>query len=93
MLQRLRRGYVTAPPARLWYWHPGRAAPWKGVRTVLGTGELIIVLVVVLLVFGANKIPQLGDGLGKAIRNFKKGMGGEPPAGKPPGAGEPPRQS
>jgi sec-independent protein translocase protein TatA len=63
---------------------------------VLGTGELIIVLVVVLLVFGANKIPQLGDGLGRAIRNFKKGMGEEPPASKPPDpppAGEPPKQS
>jgi sec-independent protein translocase protein TatA len=38
----------------------------------LGFGEILIVLVVVLLVFGANKIPQLGDALGKGIRNFKK---------------------
>jgi len=34
--------------------------------------ELLIILVVLLLVFGANKIPQLGDALGKGIRNFKK---------------------
>ena len=34
--------------------------------------ELIIILVVLLLVFGAGKIPQLGDALGKGIRNFKK---------------------
>jgi sec-independent protein translocase protein TatA len=34
--------------------------------------ELLIILVVLLLVFGANKIPQLGDALGKSIRNFKK---------------------
>ncbi len=38
----------------------------------LGFGEILIVLVVVLLVFGANKIPQLGDALGKGIRNFRK---------------------
>jgi len=34
--------------------------------------ELLIILAVLLLVFGANKIPQLGDALGKGIRNFKK---------------------
>ena len=38
----------------------------------LGFGEILIVFVVLLLVFGANKIPQLGDALGKGIRNFKK---------------------
>ena len=41
-------------------------------RMRLGFGEILIVLVVVLLVFGANKIPQLGDALGKGIRNFRK---------------------
>jgi sec-independent protein translocase protein TatA len=35
-------------------------------------GEVLVVLVVVVLVFGANKIPQLGDALGKGIRNFKR---------------------
>ncbi len=34
--------------------------------------EVLIILVVLVLVFGANKIPQLGDALGKGIRNFKK---------------------
>ena len=38
----------------------------------MGFGEILVILVVVLLVFGANKIPQLGDALGKGIRNFKK---------------------
>ena len=37
----------------------------------LGTGEILVVLVVLLLVFGANKIPQLGDALGRGIRNFR----------------------
>jgi sec-independent protein translocase protein TatA len=39
-----------------------------------GMGELLIILVIVLLVFGANKLPQLGDGIGKAIKNFKRGL-------------------
>lgn len=43
----------------------------------LGFGEILVVLVVVLLIFGANKIPQLGDALGKGIRNFKKSSSDE----------------
>ena len=39
---------------------------------MLGTGELIIVLVIVVLVFGVGKIPQLGEAIGKGIKNFKK---------------------
>jgi sec-independent protein translocase protein TatA len=38
----------------------------------LGVPELLIILVIVLLVFGAGKLPQIGDSVGKAIRNFKK---------------------
>ena len=38
----------------------------------MGTGEIVVVLLVVLLVFGGSKIPQLGDALGKGIRNFKR---------------------
>ena len=37
----------------------------------LGTGELIVILIIVVLIFGVNKIPQLGKGLGEGIRNFK----------------------
>jgi sec-independent protein translocase protein TatA len=40
----------------------------------LGTTELIIILVIVILVFGVNKIPQLGKGLGEGIRNFKSSI-------------------
>jgi len=43
----------------------------------LGFGEILIILVVVLLIFGAAKIPQLGDALGKGIKNFRKSAGGE----------------
>jgi sec-independent protein translocase protein TatA len=38
----------------------------------LGMPELIIILVIILIIFGAGKLPQIGDGMGKAIRNFKK---------------------
>ncbi len=53
-------------------------------------GEVIIVLVVVLLVFGANKIPALGDGLGKAIRNFKKSVNEDPAIDVTPPKAAPP---
>jgi len=43
----------------------------------MGTPEIIIVCVVVLLVFGTTKLPQLGDGLGRAIKNFKRAVGGQ----------------
>jgi sec-independent protein translocase protein TatA len=39
-----------------------------------GATELIIILVIVVLVFGVNKIPQLGKGLGEGIRNFKSSI-------------------
>lgn len=37
-----------------------------------GVWELLIILVIILVIFGANKLPQIGDGIGKAISNFKK---------------------
>lgn len=40
----------------------------------LGVGELVIILVIVTVIFGATKLPQLGDGMGKAIRNFKRSV-------------------
>ncbi len=43
----------------------------------LGFGELIILLIIVLLVFGAGKLPQIGDALGKSIKNFKRASQGQ----------------
>lgn len=51
----------------------------------MGMGELVVVLIVVILVFGASKIPALGDGLGKAIRNFKKSVNEDPAIDVTPG--------
>lgn len=42
----------------------------------LGVTELILILLIVLLVFGAGKLPQLGEALGKGIRNFKSATKG-----------------
>lgn len=42
----------------------------------LGTGEIIIIAIVVLLLFGGKKIPELMKGLGKGVRNFKDGVKG-----------------
>ncbi len=38
----------------------------------LGIWELLIIFAIILVVFGANKLPEIGSGMGKAIRNFKK---------------------
>lgn len=40
----------------------------------LGTQELLIILVLVMIIFGAGKLPQVGSALGKGLRNFKKGI-------------------
>jgi sec-independent protein translocase protein TatA len=66
----------------------------------LGFGELLLIFIVVVLVFGSSKLPQLGDALGRGIKNFKRTIN-EPdaidvtpktdadPAIKPPAAGVP----
>lgn len=44
----------------------------------LGPMELIVILIIVVLLFGVNKIPKLGKGVGEGIRNFKESLRGEP---------------
>ena len=43
----------------------------------LGLPELLIILVIVVIIFGAGKLPRLGRGLGEGIRNFKDSIKGE----------------
>ena len=43
----------------------------------IGTTELLIVGAIVLVLFGARRLPELGSGLGKAIKNFKAGISGK----------------
>jgi sec-independent protein translocase protein TatA len=47
-----------------------------GAMFGLGTPEILVIAIVLVLVFGAKKLPQLGDGLGKAIRGFQKAVSG-----------------
>lgn len=42
----------------------------------LGTTEMMIILVLVLIIFGAGKLPQVGGALGKGLREFKSGVSG-----------------
>jgi TatA/E family protein of Tat protein translocase len=43
----------------------------------LKTTEILLIMAVLLLLFGASRLPQLGSALGSAIRNFKRGFGGD----------------
>lgn len=50
----------------------------------LGVPELLLILVIVIVIFGAGKLPQLGKGLGEGIANFREGLS--------KGKNEPPKQ-
>ncbi|MBI5525146.1 MAG: twin-arginine translocase TatA/TatE family subunit [Deltaproteobacteria bacterium] len=55
-----------------------------------GMGELIVILIIVLIIFGAGKLPQIGEALGRSIRGFKKGVADEEkPAAPQPAAPSP----
>jgi len=40
----------------------------------IGISELLIILVIILIIFGAGKLPELGDGIGRGIKNFRKAV-------------------
>ena len=42
-----------------------------------GVTELVLILVIVMVIFGAGKLPEIGSGLGRGIKNFKKATSGE----------------
>ena len=44
----------------------------------IGMPELIIILIIILIIFGAGKLPEIGSGIGKGIRNFKKATTDQP---------------
>jgi sec-independent protein translocase protein TatA len=56
----------------------------------MGFPELLVILLVVLLFFGAGRLPAIGEGLGKAIRGFRDSVRSHPPA--PPAPPEPPKE-
>lgn len=43
----------------------------------IGTTELIIILIIILIIFGAGKLPEIGSGLGRALKNFRRETDGE----------------
>jgi len=45
----------------------------------IGLPELMIIFLIVMVIFGANRLPQLGKGIGSAIKNFKEGIKDETP--------------
>lgn len=60
----------------------------------LGVQELLVILLICVLLFGATKLPQIGRGMGEGIRNFKKGLkGGEDDAASPAEESNPTRPS
>jgi sec-independent protein translocase protein TatA len=63
----------------------------------LGIGELVVILIIVMIIFGAGKLPEIGEGLGRGIRNFRKSVKAPDEIDitpkkddeKPPGEGKP----
>ena len=60
----------------------------------LGGGEILLILLIALLVFGPSKLADMGKGLGEGLKNFKKGISDpdkpEPPPAPPTGTGNSP---
>jgi sec-independent protein translocase protein TatA len=67
--------YRSAKIARVVHEAPASEASMKlAFIGNLGPTELLLILLIVIVVFGHNRIPQLGEAIGKGIRNFKKSM-------------------
>lgn len=49
----------------------------------IGIPELLIILVIVVIIFGVGKLPEIGSALGKGIKNFKKSMNGDAESANP----------
>ena len=49
----------------------------------IGIPELLIILVIILIIFGVGKLPEIGSALGKGIKNFKKSVSDNPDTGTP----------
>jgi len=65
-------GILLSPP------FPQAAPAAAGIPLIgIGLQELLIVLLIAVLIFGARRLPEIGAGLGKAIKNFRAGVSGE----------------
>ena len=61
---------------------PATCAAFLG--TSIGIWEILLILAIILLLFGANRIPEVARSLGKGVTEFKKGIKGEEPGKGPP---------
>jgi sec-independent protein translocase protein TatA len=50
----------------------------------IGVPELLIILVIIVIIFGVGKLPEIGSALGKGIKNFKKSVNGDNDTANPP---------
>ncbi len=56
----------------------------------VGPTELLLIVLIVVIIFGAKRLPELGKSLGEGIKNFKKSIGGKDEEPKPPTDESPP---
>jgi len=66
-----RGGQVRLSPLVL---HPRHLFTYSPVMFGMGLGELAVILVIVMIIFGAGRLPEIGEGLGRGIRNFRKAV-------------------
>src|SRR5262249_45016574 len=69
---RMTRGGLLHPSETFSYSRASAARALENRMFGLGMGEMLVILVIVLIIFGAGRLPELGEGLGKGIRNFRK---------------------
>lgn len=56
----------------------------------VGPSELLLIVLIIVIIFGARRLPELGKSLGEGIKNFKKSIGGEKEEPEPPKDENPP---
>jgi sec-independent protein translocase protein TatA len=56
----------------------------------VGPMELLVIVLIIVIIFGARRLPELGKSLGEGIKNFKKSIGGKEEESKPPKDESPP---
>ncbi len=64
------------------------ASPILRAMFGLGVPELLIILVIIVVIFGASRLPQIGEGVGKGIKNFRSSMREPPEIDVTPGKDE-----
>lgn len=69
-------GGPYGPPIRLFYAFPQHTNSREKTMFGFGMPQLVVILVIVMVVFGASRLPEIGGAIGKSLRNFKKASEG-----------------